>query len=101
MLCHRFTLPTLAVRLALCISVYVVERGKQRPARCPGGDCGDQHRLRRQRELTRRTQRERSQQRGELIPDRRARKPAGDRFGEPESEHRDAPADHPALEPEP
>ena len=48
-----------------------------------------------------RAQRKRPQQCGELIADRSAREPVRDRFGEAEDEHRDAAADHAALEPEP
>src|SRR6202789_3516090 len=82
-------------------SVDVVQRGKQRSPRGPGGDRRDQDRLRRQRQVARRAQRKRSQQRRELIPDGGAGEPAADRFGEPEPQHRNAAADPAALEAKP
>src|SRR5882757_2378116 len=65
-------------------SVDVVQRGEQRTPRCPGGDRRDQYRLRRQRNVARRAQRKRPQQRAELIPHRGAGKPSRDGFGETE-----------------
>src|SRR5437879_4329779 len=75
-------------------SIDVIERGKQRSSRGPGGDRRDQHGLHGERQIARGTQRKRPQQCRKLVSDRRAGEPARDRFGEAAAEHRRAAADH-------
>src|SRR6266568_1373254 len=79
----------------------IIQRGEQRSPRGPGRNCGDQHRLRRQRQIARRTQRECPEQGCELIADRRAGEPTRNRFGEAKTQHCNAAADQPAFEAEP
>src|SRR3954447_8320529 len=82
-------------------SIDIIECGEQGPPRCPGGYRSYQHRLRRQCQIAGRPKREGPEQGCELIPDRGAGKPAGDRFGEPECKHRDATPDKTTLQSEP
>src|SRR5882757_3446466 len=86
---------------ALTRSVDIIQRREQRAPRGPGGNCGNQHGLRRQCQITGRAQRKRPQQRRELVADRGAGKPASDRFGETEPQHCGAAADQAAFKPKP
>src|SRR3954447_6041402 len=81
-------------------SINFIERGEQRASGGSRGDRRDHHRLRRQGEIAGGPQRKCPEQCAELVSDRRAGKPAGDRFGKSEQQHRRDAADDAALQAE-